>query len=80
MANLIVEALGKEITFSDITEVVEKRSDKIIVKVNGEKYAISMTRLNNSKKEDNTVLYVSRDGAWLIPADSVAEQQKPDWK
>ena len=71
-------SLIKKIHFGDITEV-DQRSDKVIVTVSGKKYGIIKWRLEKSSCEDGVELYISSDGKWLIPSDSVREGQKVDW-
>ena len=70
--------LIKKIYFRDITEV-EQRADKVIVTVGGKKYGIIKWRIEKSSCEDQVELFISSDGKWLIPSDSVLHGQKVDW-
>lgn len=72
------KSLIKTITFGDIT-AVDQRADKSIVTVDDKKYGIIKWRLDKSSCDDDVELYVSSDGKWLIPSDSVREGQKVDW-
>ena len=72
------KSLIKTITFGDVT-AIEQRSDKSIVTINGDKrYAISAKRLAVSTCDDDVELFISKDGKWLIPADSVLDTEV-DW-
>jgi len=60
-------------------ELVEERSTIYLVSVNGNTYGISKRRVEESTCTEDTELFVSRDGKWLIPADTTREAISPDW-
>ena len=60
-------------------ELVEERSTIYLVSFNGNTYGISKRRVEESACTEDTELFVSRDGKWLIPADTTREAISPDW-
>ncbi len=76
--NFKEQILGVNPRFSQL-KLIEKRSTCVVVELNGKNYGISMKRISLSDCEDNTELYISKDGKWLIPADTVVGSTTPDW-
>ena len=60
-------------------ELVEERSSIYLVSANGKTYGISKRRVAESDCTEDTELFISRDGKWLIPADTTREAIQPDW-
>lgn len=70
--------LGIKPLFKDL-ELVEKRSSLIVVEWNTKKYGISLKRIEKSSCSDDTELYISEDGKWLIPSDTTTTGGVADW-
>lgn len=79
MENFKAEALGTAITFSNITKIVEKRNEVIIVEVNNKNYGMIKRLVEQSNCLPTTELKISRDGKWLIPSDVQTTSSTPDW-
>ena len=60
-------------------DLVEERSTIYLVSYNGNTYGVSKRRVEESACTEDTELYISRDGKWLIPADTTREAISPDW-
>lgn len=78
--NLLKAAItaDEKLTFASVTKVRERRSKTTIVEIGAKAYGISNRRIAASKLDDDTELYVSSDGKWLIPADTV-DSIEADW-
>ena len=74
----VFDSLIKKITFKDLKDP-EMRSTLCIVTVDDKRYGIAKWRLDKSSRKDDIELFISRDGKWLIPSDTVSEGAEVDW-
>jgi hypothetical protein len=86
MSKVIDLTVGINPTFKDLKSnkalTIQARQAGIrcvVVDFEQAHYAISESRLKASSCDESQELYISKDGKWLIPADTVSESGGATW-